>query len=113
MCDFKVGDEVVCIVEHGWFTSAPAWMFWRKFRPSRDAPQKGGVYVVARVAKAPRVDNGCPDVFVELKSKPAAYWQANCFRKVQRRDLSEWLETSVPNTDKLDKSHRAKKREHV
>ena len=108
MCDFKPGDEVVCVDDQDWVTAAPAWMFWTKTRPSRDVPRKGHVYVVNRVTIAPRVDNGSPDVFVVLQTKPRDQWQASMFRKVQRRDLTAWLKTSIGNTDRLDKRQTKK-----
>lgn len=106
-CDFKVGDEVVCIrSEHG---------------------REGMIFTVAAV-KNPGDEvaigpwRGHKDgAAIQLHEMPWAEevefegyrtvvliwgYDASCFRKVQRRDLGEWLKTDVGNTDHIDRSVR-------
>lgn len=101
MCDFKPGDEVVCVhaAEHAVrITSLKI----------------GRVYVVERVFED--VVEGRPDlpkvpgVTLVGVTVPFPYtgFKAEWFRKVQRRDLQGWLSTSVGNTDKLDRRSRRK-----
>ncbi|MFC7378243.1 hypothetical protein [Brevundimonas sp. GCM10030266] len=100
MCDFKPGDEVICI------------------RMDRKPSMVGRTYIVETVFFHPTggpaltlvgVDNGDPNPALARFWGHAPYR----FRKVQRRDLQSWLKTSVPNTDHLDKPLPAKKREWV
>lgn len=106
-CDFKPGDEVVCIrSQHG---------------------REGMVFTVAAV-KNP----GDPVAIGPLETRVQASaiqlhelpwseelentgfreftivwgYDASCFRKMQRRDLGEWLKTEVGNTDRIDRSVR-------
>jgi hypothetical protein len=112
-CDFKPGDEVVCVSkgEH------PDWRFLTV----------GGVYTVSRVYP-PVPECGCDEWGIDLAEVPVSdplefdgngqFWMAQGFlatrfRKVQRRDLTAWLSTSVGNTDKLDRPLKAPKRERV
>lgn len=100
MSDLKPGDEVICI------------------RMDRNPSMVGCTYIVETVFLHPTggpaltlvgEDNGDPD------PERACFWghASYRFRKVQRRDLSAWLKTSVSNTDHLDKPLPAKKRERV
>lgn len=104
MCDFKVGDEVICI------DAKPDCM-----DPKANLLVEGRVYVVASVGN--RSGDGALSVgFRCLRpTKPGKCYgfTVRRFRKVQRRDLTAWLSTSVPNTDALDKPIRAPKRERV
>ncbi|RZJ47452.1 MAG: hypothetical protein EON87_01050 [Brevundimonas sp.] len=113
MCDFKPGDEVVCvslppILEAAGFVAVGSIYTVREvdyFRNPRGEPVRsrhtGGMFGLRLVGIYPVVDG------VEGK------FDATYFRKVQRRDLSAWLQTSVPSTDHLDKPLPAKKRERV
>lgn len=113
MCDFKPGDEVVCVRKVR-VQAAPKWMFWK--RRVRDASPFGDQVLIVQ-----DVVFGASDTFPELgptawlriEGWGSSYFVAAAFRKVQRHDLSAWLETSVPNTDGLDKSRRSKTRERV
>lgn len=78
-CDFKVGDEVVCVDA----SSFP------------DEVLEGPVYVVSEIT-AP---GWAGDVGIRLEGVASVwdwpgqgYW-VGCFRKVQRRDLTAWLAT--------------------
>lgn len=85
MCDFKPGDEVVCVnADH-----APAL-------------STGSKYVVTYVG--PGRTHG-PWVSVEgvFAAGRLGLWAPSRFRKVQRWDLSAWLETAAVDTDHLDK----------
>lgn len=106
-CDFKPGDEVVCIrSEHG---------------------REGMIFTVAAVKNPGDVSKVGPlsttveEPAIQLHELPwveeleftrsrtiALVWgyAADCFRKVQRRDLGEWLKTDVGNTDHIDRSVR-------
>lgn len=91
MCDFKPGDEVVCIND-GWLGRAPRWMFWTRTRPV-DGPVKGHHYIVRRVAVGTCEISSRKAVGVELEGPWNHAWRPSNFRKVQRRDLSAWLST--------------------
>lgn len=107
MCDFKPGDEVVCIA----MQCAPEMV--------------GNVYIVevfARPGEKPpgawcRLD--APGVqLVGVKTDDGPHtglwgWDANCFRKVQRRDLGAWLQTAATDTDHLDKPIKTPARPEV
>lgn len=83
MCEFKPGDEVVCV---------------RSDHNSPCLTHKGCVYVVSGIVKARKryalalhgVDNGAP-------FGPPYFYGHNPdrFRKVQRRDLTAWLKTAT------------------
>lgn len=95
MCDFKVGDEVVCVDAR-----ARPGRVWFK-----DVPVAGQVYTVVRVS----FFDGEPVVGLsEIKNEHigSTCYAASRFRKVQRRNLTEWLSSSVGNTDKIDKRKR-------
>lgn len=113
MCDFKPGDEVVCVrSDHGreGMTFIVEAICPRGEIPAeivelcrgRYNPLPGEVHLVrvAGLTPKPRVD------------PVTGTWgwghDASRFRKVQHRDLSAWLKTSVGNTDKLDKRAPAK-----
>lgn len=89
-CDFKPGDEVVCVGDGLWsHRAAPFWMFWRR---RVRGPLRGRTYVVRDIAL-------CSDgVGIRLLGVPdpsrTGWWCASEFRKVQRRDLSAWLQTA-------------------
>lgn len=106
MCDFKPGDEVVCIRGGDWLTRAPKWMFWTRSRPC-DGPVQGQVYTVERVGEGTCDVYGAIRIGVALVGVPRA-WHISRFRKVQRRDLSAWLKTAAKNTDRLDTRTPAK-----
>lgn len=102
MCDFKPGDEVVCInggVGHfagiGWVCLA-----------------EGATYTVAEIARAGdigetggRLQNDCIQVVElgRLMAPPRWGFRADRFRKVQRHDLRTWLQNAATNTDHLDR----------
>lgn len=88
MCDFKPGDEVVCVSStfHTYGEDA-ADIF----------PTKGQVYTVHSFVSD---DEGVWVVLCEVLSH---LYDPSLFRKVQRRDLSAWLETAATDTDKWDK----------
>lgn len=108
MYDLKPGDEVVCVWPGPWNNKHGRWFSaWLVF--TNRVPLKGVTYTVTQVATGEGGVVGvdlreCP---TPKKPKPML-WAATCFRKVQRRDLSAWLKTSVGNTDKLDKRAPAK-----
>lgn len=86
MCDFKVGDEVVCVDDSRMYGELI----------------KGSVYVVRKVIPG--------YIYVHGYRSPTGsgldgFWPDR-FRKVQRRDMTEWLSCSVGNTDKIDKRKR-------
>jgi hypothetical protein len=93
MCDFKVGDEVVCVdaavgaVRCGNTTGL----------------EKGKVYVV--LALGLTID-GQPGVDVGGRNVLGGFNYAYRFRKVQRRDLGAWLKTETtfeePKRTKVD-----------
>jgi len=106
MCDFKPGDEVVCIARLE-RVRAPFWKFWTRYDrypvPFGQAP-----LVVTAVTFG--TSDSMPELgeIAWIKVQGNANWlQADRFRKVQRRDLSAWLKTSVVNTDRLDKRQKA------
>lgn len=106
MCDFKPGDEVVCIGDGEWICdTVPWWRFWRR---KATGPRVGVVYVIAAI-EACKKAVGLRLVGVKNPG-PTGWWDAADFRKIQRRDLGEWLKTSISNTDRLDKRQTKKVR---
>lgn len=97
MCDFKVGDEVVCV------DIGPGSNGVRL----RSDLVIGSVYSVSGIWSDPRSRSG---VVVSVEGVDCTTisggFAADRFRKVQRRDLTEWLSSSVGNTDKIDKRKR-------
>jgi hypothetical protein len=91
-CDFKPGDEVVCVERIAWDGPAPRWMFWTRRRLRGYGPKKDHVYVVEWVGSVSSLVGG---VGLEFAQWPNIQWASRYFRKVQRRDLSAWLETST------------------
>lgn len=80
---FKVGDKVVCVDAEG--TTALA---------------QGNVYTVTCLTFG-----GLGVGLAETRpANPYApgFW-SDRFRKIQRRDLNEWLSTAVKHTDHIDK----------
>lgn len=84
------GDQVVCVENDGW-----DWGYFDMI-----VPEVGAVYTIAevrpdeRTAECPEIPPGLALVLVELPNNRGSY-PAECFRKVQRRDLSAWLATST------------------
>ena len=96
MCDFKPGDEVVCVDDR------------RSFNPLRlpvNPPPKGSVWTVSKVGF--RKDTGELSIWLVGFANPTPCGDVGFFprrfRKVQRRDLSAWLQTAATDTDHLDK----------
>ena len=94
MCDFKVGDEVVCVDAEPDIVD-----------PKANLLVEGQTYVVALMDVHP--DFKVPvvafrNVRVEGHPNKGYGFSASRFRKVQRRNIQEWLSQSVGNTDKLD-----------
>lgn len=89
-CDFNPGDEVVCVRADGEYSSLCLVV--------------GQSYFVDRVVSPDfEGDAGvvlCPAEGADL----SGIWKHYLFRKVQRRDIGKWLEQSVGNTDRLDKT---------
>ncbi len=105
MCEFKPGDEVVCV-------DAKAVK-----RPTNLV--EGQIYTVSAVVRPMSRHRVVVDETRWLIELAETEWDTGFpglrgayrperFRKVQRRDLTAWLETSVGNTDKLDKRAPAK-----
>lgn len=96
MCDFKVGDKVVCVDARSVIDVNLAPI---------DPLEAGRVYRVRDVYFRERIGAAC----VLLDGRPNwslgrdVGYRATRFRKVQRRNIQEWLSQSVKNTDKLDK----------
>lgn len=82
MCEFKPGDEVVPI----------------KINPD-DPGYRNRVKIANRVHIVEYVGVWSGVVFVRLVGQdsghPCGGWNARGFRKVQRRDISQWLETAT------------------
>lgn len=107
MCDFKPGDEVICVVG-----ASPYTLHERTYELV-----EGQTYTIAAVAAAGqrthlgRIGSGEPHVqlveFGHVETPTVWGVLASRFRKVQRRDLSAWLETAATNTDSLDKPIKA------
>lgn len=107
MCDFKPGDEVICVVG-----AAPHTINGRTYELI-----VGQAYTIAAVAAAGqrtdmgRIGSGEPHVqlveFGHVETPKVWGVLASRFRRVQRRDLSAWLETAATNTDRWDKPIKA------
>lgn len=98
-CDFKVGDEVV-YAGH----IPPDYV-----KPWVPRPEKDRVYVVGAVGISG--DQRYVLIYpVGLEwispSGVRGGYIAKRWRKVQRRDLGEWLKTNVGDTDHIDRSVR-------
>lgn len=86
MCDFKVGDEVVCVGEGEWICdTVPWWRFWQR---KASGPRENVVYVIAAMDVCKKAV-GLRLVGVRDPS-PIGWWDAADFRKVQRRDLKTY-----------------------
>lgn len=90
MCDFKPGDEVVCV-------DAPADRWTREgFAPPLS---EGTTYVVADVFDVRNLISGTPSGKIGVSLVGLAWsvngvcgaWRPSRFRKVQRRNITEWL----------------------
>lgn len=87
MCDFKPGDEVVCVDDTDLFGVAV----------------KGGVYLCEAMETLPLGFLACTacrkrNIVIRLANTvhPLGWLFCSCqFRKVQRRDLTAWLETAT------------------
>lgn len=113
MCDFKVGDEVVCV-------DAGAWR--GPTRAARTMPPhglaEGATYTVTGFGVTPW--DGSLTVFLAETRNVGigGDYRAARFRKVERRtdklSLTEWLSQPSGDTDKLDKTRApAKRRERT
>lgn len=113
MCDFKPGDEVVCIEggtkcfpDIGWVCLAEGAIYTiASFQAEGEIGETGRR--IAAGGSVQLVELG------HLRSGIHCGFRATRFRKVQRRDLSARLETATKNTDALDKPRRAPARERV
>lgn len=89
MCDFKPGDEVVCIAVPDGVENLG---FWRQLF-YRSPVSVGRVYTVSDISRRGDL------VLIRLKgvrnATPSHWFAAHWFRKVQRRDMSQWLETAT------------------
>ena len=106
MCGFKPGDEVVCVNDqyvHGLCRGIV----------------KGEVYTIRAVVRPVNGRNIVVDHARWLVELEEVTWDTGCphirgayrperFRKVQRRDISAWLETAAKDTDHLDRRAPAK-----
>ena len=101
MCDFKVGDEVVCVwagpMASQWIAEGQIYTV-RAVLPFTDitgasvtSPYDGSRYGVRLEGVVAIKASGVEGTF-----------HVRYFRKVQRRNLQDWLSQSVGNTDKLD-----------
>ena len=98
MSGFKPGDEVTLTKEIVWTARAPRWMFWTRWRRGATGPVFGKVYTVTGVgvASALRLPDPTQGDLVVLRFAEWPAWFSSLrFRKVQRRDLSAWLETAT------------------
>lgn len=86
MCDFKVGDEVVCV------DATPRVEPGRA--PTTDVLEQGAVYTVTFMGL-----NRLGEVVVMLhlvqNGRPDWGFHPDRFRKVERRNLTEWLSQST------------------
>jgi hypothetical protein len=87
-CDFKPGDEVVCV-------STPPNRHWHSVR-------SGSRYVILAVSAPGRFSEPSVHVGCENEMGGRLWHHAKHFSK--HRDLSAWLETAATNTDRWDKS---------
>lgn len=84
MCDFKPGDEVVCV---------DAGLQWG-FEPCPLV--KGAHYTVLGLIPARSVDGSNFGVIIDVRSAHReGAWAPSRFRKVQRRNIVEWLTQAV------------------
>ena len=81
MCDFKPGDEVMCV------DAGAGWC-------ERPTPlKKGATYEVKRIGPPDADGDRGVEVWGVSASRRWPYWRSSRFRKVQRRDLTAWLAT--------------------
>lgn len=97
MCDFKVGDEVVCVDAsnvRGYDTGIVVGGIYRV--EAVDILSGTTALTGERATRAGLLLDG-------FRSRAKyGHYDPRRFRKVQRRNLQEWLSQSVGNTDKLD-----------
>lgn len=101
MCDFKPGDEVIYVGRDG--------VRERTDHVSDERLKRGMTFTVLVLAPWKNSDI----IAMRLAGYGEQWFDTRVFRKVQPRDLSAWLDTSVPNTDALDKPRRTEKRERA
>lgn len=110
MTDFRVGDEVVC-VNDGAPTGEPQVMSVDGYRwlgtKRPGGISKGTIYTVKAVGPSIAGTNALCVWLVETANYTAhgvdIGYRASRFRKIQRRDLSAWLNTAATDTDHLDR----------
>lgn len=92
MCEFKPGDEVVCV------DSKPR-------HHSHTGLVENCVYIVKRVRPA----RFCSGIVVDVVGviPPGDGFFPDRFRKVQRRDISQWLETATDYEEPKRKKAKA------
>lgn len=90
MCDFKPGDDAVCIYMGPWRRIGTG-------ETCEGGPRYGEVCRVVGL----EVAHGQVGLFLDGQGDES--YASHLFRKVQRRDLSAWLETAATDTDHLDK----------
>lgn len=105
MCDFRVGEEVVAIDDGGILAT-----------PGAPKLKVGNLYIIESIE--PDTNTACDMcgsvAGIDVVGLSSPDWFCPCsFRRPQRRNLTEWLSTSVGNTDGLDKTRKVEKRERV
>lgn len=100
MCSFKPGDEAVCIYDVRWWENDPS--IGRAFVTG---PSKGETVRVRGIALS------CERLPGLLLEGYEGLWDPTQFRKVQRRDLTEWL--SIATDFEEPKRAPAKRRERA
>ena len=93
---FKVGDEVTLIAPTPWTLRKRKWWGWRNHRGA--GPMFGEVVTVSDVGLVDPSVIGLPGgavVFLRFSEHAGSWFCSLNFRKVIRRSISEWLETST------------------
>lgn len=92
---FAPGDEVECVHDGDWRVRAPRWMVWARTCRSRwGGPKKGERFHVVGTGFTEHPDSGRPLIMLRLTGWPGVWFNSECFRKIQRRDIQAWLETA-------------------
>ena len=92
MCDFNAGDEVVCVDATGEakeLVEGKVYVVERVVGPGDAFPTLGGIAV--NVSSLSVWVSGGFDFYGQTEDTPSPGYCPRRFRKVQRRNLTEWL----------------------
>lgn len=92
---FEPGDPVECVRGGDWHVRAPRWMVWARMCRARwPGPTKGDRDRVIETGMAEHPETGRALIMLRVTGWRGFWFNSECFRKIQRRDIQAWLETA-------------------